>query len=179
MYQLNFSSEGKSWLYDASTQYWSELTYAGTERHRAEFGVDFLNQTIVADYENGRLYKLDPEALDDNGENISMVLRGRYIRKDKRNVRISRLELGMETGVGLISGQGSAPVAGLRVSKDGGQSYGTQTFAEIGTLGDYSARCVWKRLGVSVRGKGFVPEITITDPVRRVITDSMLIMDVA
>lgn len=177
MYQLNFPSELKSWLYDASTQYWSELTYAGTERHRAEFGVDFLNQTIVADYENGRLYKLDPEALDDNGENISMVLRGRYIRKDKRNVRISRLELGMETGVGLVSGQGSAPVAGLRISKDGGQTYGAQTFAEIGAIGDYSARCVWKRLGVSTRGKGFVFEITITDPIRRVITDGMLIMD--
>lgn len=179
MYQLNFPSVGKSWLYDASTKFWSELNYAGSGRHRAEFGIDYINQTIVADYQNGKLYKLDPNALSDNGENISMVLRGRYIRKDKLNVRISRLELGIETGLGLVTGQGSNPVAGLRVSKDGGHSYGTQTYASIGAIGDYSARCVWKRLGVSIRGKGFVPEVTITDPIKRVITDSMLILDAA
>jgi hypothetical protein len=174
MYQLNFPSEGKSWLYDASTQYWSELTYAGTGRHRAEFGVDFLNQTIVADYSNGKLYKLDTNALDDNGQNIVMVLRGRHIRKDKKNVRISRLELGIEPGVGLVTGQGSDPVAGLRLSKDGGHSYGTQTFSKMGKMGDYTARCAWRRLGI---GRDIVPEITITDPVKRVITDSVLIMD--
>lgn len=174
MYQLNFPSVGKSWLYDASTQYWSELTYAGTGRHRAEMGIDFLNQTIVADYENGRLYKLDVEATDDNGEDIVMVLRGRHIRKNKKNVRISRIELGIEAGNGLVSGQGSDPVAGLRLSKDGGNTYGTQTFAPLGKVGEYTKRCIWRILGI---GRDIVPEVTITDPIRRVITDSVMVID--
>lgn len=173
-YQINFPQANKSWLYDSSTQYWSEVRYGASNRHRAAFGVDFLNQTIVADYENGKLYKLDSDYLDDNGDEIITVLRGRHIYKEKKNVRISSLEMGLEPGVGLATGQGSNPVAGLRLSKDGGHSWGTQTFAPMGKVGEYNRRCIWRRLGI---GRDIVPEITISDPVKRVITDCTLIMD--
>lgn len=169
-YQLNFPSAGKTWLYDGSTNYWSELRYKGNERHRAEFGVEFLNQMIVADYENGKLYKLESDALTDDGESIHMILRGRHIFSDKKTLRFSRLELGIEAGVGT-SGQGENPVAGLRLSRDGGNTYGTQVFSRMGKVGEYLNRCIWRRLG---KGRDFVPEITITDPVKRVITDSVL-----
>lgn len=174
MYQLNFPSDGKSHLYDASTDNWSELTYNGTSRHRAEMGVDFINQMIVADYENGRLYELDPDTLTDNGVNISMVLVGRHIRKNKKKVRISSIELGIQSGVGTVSGAGSDPVAGLRLSKDGGHSFGTQVFSGMGKVGEYKKRCIWRRKGIA---RDIVPEITITDPVKRVITDAAMYLD--
>lgn len=174
MYQLNFPSAGKSWIYDGSSNYWSELRYGSDARHRAEIGVDFLNQTIVADHENGKLYRIDQDAYTDNGDAIHMILRGRHIHNKKRNFRIASIELGIEAGVGLATGQGSDPVAGLRLSKDGGHSFGAQVFATMGKTGEYTNRCRWRRLGV---GRDIVPEITITDPVKRVITDATLVMD--
>lgn len=174
MYQLNFPNEGKSWMYDGSTKYWSELRYGANSRHRSELGVDFLNHTVVADYSNGKLYKIDPNAYTDNGDVIHTILRGRHISSKKRNVRISSIELGIEAGVGLVTGQGSAPVAALRLSKDGGHSFGVERYSTLGKAGEYNARCVWRRCGI---GRDIVPEITITDPVKRVITDATLIID--
>jgi hypothetical protein len=171
MYQLNFPSQGVSWLYDGSTKYWSELRYGVSERHRAEIGVDFINETVVADYENGKLYRVNPNVYTDNGESIVTVLRGRHIFKDKQMVRLSRLELGIEAGAGTVSGQGSSPVAGLRLSKDGGNTFGTQVFAPMGAVGEYTKRCMWRRLG---RGRDIVPEITISDPIKKVITEATL-----
>lgn len=174
MYQVNFPDAGKSWLYDGSTQYWSELRYEADGRHRAEMGVDFVNQTIVADYDNGKLYKLEADTYTDNGVAIHTILRGRHIENMKKKIRFTRLELGIESGVGLATGQGSDPVAGLRVSKDGGNSWGTQTFASMGKVGEYKERCIWRRLG---SGRDIVAEVTISEPVKKVITDSTLIIE--
>jgi len=170
MYQLNFPAAGKSWLYDASTQYWSELQYKENERHRAEIGTEFLNRTIVSDYSSGKLYELDSDTYTDDGEEIHMVLRGRHIFNNKVMLRFDRLELGLEPGTGT-SGQGENPVAGLRLSKDGGNSWGTQVFARMGKTGEYLTRLMWRRLG---RGRDIVCEVRITDPVKRVITDATL-----
>lgn len=171
MYQINFPSEGKSWLYDASTRYISELRYGADARHRAELGVEFLNQFIVADYENGNLYKIDDSVYTDNGDEIHTILTGRHVADRKNKMRWTRLELGLEAGVGTATGQGSSPVAGLRVSKDGGHSFGTQRFATMGKVGEYRARCIFRNLG---SGRDMVPEITVTDPVKRVFTDATL-----
>lgn len=171
MYQINFPTAGKSWLYDGSTEYFTELRYGKDARHRAEIGVDFINQLIIADYENGKLYKIDPNVFTDNGAEIHTILRGRHIFNKKNKIRLIRFELGLETGVGLATGQGSSPVAGLRLSKDGGHTYGTQTFATMGKIGEYFARCIYRALG---SGRDFVPEITVTDPVKRVFTEATL-----
>jgi len=175
MYQINFPTEKKSWLLDGSTGYFSELRYKKDERHRAEIGIPYLNQVIVSDYSNGKLYKLEATTLTDNGEDIHMVMRGRHIYKDKMTVRFPKLELGLEPGTGLATGQGVEPVAGLRISKDGGNSWGTQTFAKMGATGRYRNRLQWRRLGV---GRDIVCEITISDPVKRVFTDATLTLDI-
>jgi len=172
MYQLNFPADGKSWLYDGSTQYWSELRYGATARHRAEIGVDYLNQTILADYENGNLYKLDADVYTDNGENIQTVLRGRHIAKQKKKIRFTRLELGFEPAT--TTDQTAEPVAALKISKDGGHSFGAILFQKMGKVGEYLTRCIWRNIGA---GRDIVPEITISEPIKKVITECTLITE--
>jgi len=171
MYQLNFPNAGKSWLYDGATDYWSEVRYGANARHRGELAVDFINSTVIADYENGRLYRLDPDINDDNGEYIHMILTGRHIRNNRKTLAIDRIELGIEAGVGNATGQGSIPVAGLSLSKDGGHSFGSQRFAPMGKKGEYTRRCIWRSCG---SGRDIVPRVTITDPVKRVITEAVV-----
>jgi hypothetical protein len=171
MYQLNFPNAGKSWLYDGSTRYWSELRYGTDGRHRAEMALDINGTLYVSDYSNGKIYRMG-NYYTDNGDEIITVLRGRHIAKQKKNLRVASLEIGIEPAT--TTDQTADPVAALRISKDGGHTFGTQTFAKLGKVGEYLTRCIWRRLGI---GRDFVPEITISEPIRKVITDAVLRID--
>lgn len=171
MYQLNFPTQGVSWLFDGSTNYWSKLTYNGTGRHRAEFGVDFLNQTIVADYSNGKLYRLKQDVYTDNGVAIQRQLTGRHIFSDNKMLKLERLEINGEIGSGLVSGQGSDPQMVLQLSKDSGHTFGTEMYSTWGKVGEYTARCKFYPLG---SGRDVVPRLTYSEPTKFVLTTAVL-----
>lgn len=65
-------------------------------------------------------------------------------------------QLLLEQQVVVSSGQ---PVVFLAYSKDGGQSYGHYLTATMGKIGERTHRTVWRKLGVTPRGQGFVPKI--------------------
>jgi hypothetical protein len=48
-YWINFPSEGYSCMYDGSNGSWLSMKSYGLTRHRAELGLDFINQTLVSD----------------------------------------------------------------------------------------------------------------------------------
>lgn len=168
-YQLNFPTTGKSWLYDGSTNYWSELS-SGDSRHRADLGVEFLNNTLVADYDDGRIYRFDADTFTDDGDVLKMAVRGKHIIMEGNTwFRLDRLEMHCESGVGTVAN--TNPQAVLRLSKDGGHEFGTSLFAPLGNAGEYRKRTVWSRLG---RARDVVPEISISAPVKRVLTSATL-----
>lgn len=169
MLQMNFLAASKSWLYDGTTGYWTELK-SGTSRHRGEMSVDYINNTIVADYSNGKLYKLKPDVYTDSGDTIIRKLRGRHIFNEHKKIRIPRLEVTGETGVGLVSGQGVDPQLILRLSKDGGRSLGTEHWADWGKIGEYNRRAIFKNLG---SGRDIVPELTYPEPTKFVLTGAV------
>jgi len=47
----------------------------------------------------------------------------------------------------------------LSFSKDGGQTYGNVLFGNMGKLGQLTYRTLWRKLGTTPRGQGFVPKI--------------------
>lgn len=51
----------------------------------------------------------------------------------------------------------------LSISKDGGQTYGYKVKAPLGTVGNRSARTVWRKLGTIPRGQGFVAKFEYYD----------------
>jgi hypothetical protein len=164
-YQINFPTAEKTWLFDATSGLWSELRYGTDERHRVEIASNFLTRVVVSDYENGNLYELDPEVYSDNGADMISTLVSRHL-SDRDYKTINELWLDMETGVGLSTGQGSDPQLMLRISKDGGHSWGNIIYVPIGAIGAYKARACVRRLG---RSRDWVFEASISDPVKRVI----------
>lgn len=54
---------------------------------------------------------------------------------------------------------GGQPVVYLSISKDGGQTYGNVLFGNMGKLGQRTYRTLWRKLGTTPRGQGFVPKI--------------------
>jgi len=164
-FQINFPSDGKSWLYDGLTNLWTELSYgAQNARHRAEMGINFLDKMYVGDYENGQIYKLTSEAYTDNGVPIVREVVGRHIF-DEKYIQIARLWVDMEGGVGLQSGQGSDPEMMLQISKDGGHSWGNEKTTKMGKIGEYMKRIIYRRLG---RGYDWLFRLRCSEPVKTV-----------
>lgn len=166
MYQINFPTANRSFLYDSLTQIWSEVQtgLALTARHLGNLGVAFNSASYIADSTTGNIYQLRTDVYTDNGTAIKRSIASRHIHADGDQLTISQLWLDMETGVGLQVGQGSDPKIMLRISKDGGRTFPIERWSTIGQVGQYkSPRAIWRRLGSSV---DFVFEFVMTDSVK-------------
>jgi hypothetical protein len=167
MYIINFPTGGQTWMFDGLSKLWSRLEGNGITRHRAEIGLEFINRIVVSDYENGNLYRLSADAYTDNGSPIALEIITRHVSSEDKDLIIDSLELDMEYGVGLATGQGVDPQIMLSVSRDGGHTYGNEVWKSFGRVGLYKQRAVWRRLGSAY---DWTFKWRITDPVKRVIT---------
>ena len=167
-YQINFQTEGASWLYDATSDAWSVVQSGSSSRHYANRGTQYYNKMIVSDYRDGNLYVLDPESYTDNGELIAreLITPHFFVGTSFNKLHVYRLRLDMEQGVGTSDGQGQNPQAMLQVSRDGGYTYGNEMWTSFGAQGQYLKRAEWRRLGVS---RNYVFKFRITDPVKVVL----------
>lgn len=175
-YVISFPSanagRGATWVLDVSTQLWHERAWRDPVtgqlgRHRSNVQINFAGKTLVGDWENPLLYVLDLDTFTDNGNPLPAIRVCQHIADDGKNVFFMSLELMMQTGVGLATGQGSDPQARLSWSDDGGYTWSSEVSRSIGKIGETRARVRWLRLG---RGRDRVFKVEITDPVRRVFT---------
>lgn len=162
--QLNFTAENVSWRYDGRTGDWTKAE-SSDGRHRAELQVNHQNRSYVTDYETGQTYLFDPDSLTDNGATIKRKFIGRHLMKGNTS-RFAEIWLDMEMGIGTSTGQGSNPQLMMRVSKDGGKTWGNERRADIGALGAYRGRATFRRLGRSADSGVWTFEFTVTDPVQ-------------
>lgn len=175
MYAISFPSASRSWLYDGKTGAWSELQSYGLTRHRGQTCTSFLNEILVGDFENGRIYKLLGSALTDNGDPIIReIVAPHTFGPEYDNFFMSELRLDVEMGVGVATGQGSAPMCMASISRDNGHSFGTEKWATLGKIGEYKARARFRRLG---RARDATFRIRISDPVKVVILGASLLVE--
>ena len=167
MAQFNFPTANKSWLYDGLMQEWSELQDADEDRDWGHKYCNFINRRIVTDYRNGSIYRLDPATYDNNGAILPMEVTSKHLWNDDKSIGIHQLQVDLESGVGLATGQGSNPQIMLYISKDGGHQFVPWGWASMGPIGEYTTRAIWRNLG---EAKDWVLRLRITDPVKRAIT---------
>lgn len=174
MYQCTFPSANRTFLFDTSTQLWSEAQTGASivpARHRGNLSAYFGGITLISDYTLNQLYTLSPTQYTDNGETIPREIITRHVLSNFNRFRISLVYLDMETGVGLQSGQGVNPQIMLEYSKDNGRTWASQRWASSGKVGEYLSRVIWRRFG-STRDATF--RIRMTDPVKFVITEGAI-----
>jgi hypothetical protein len=163
MYALHFPSVSRSWLYDGKTGAWSVLESYGLTRHRTETATTFLGDIMVGDFENGRIYRLKPDVLTDNGDAIAReIISPHSFGTDDEQGFISEIRLDMETGLGTATGQGADPQIMLSLSRDSGHSFSTERWTSAGKIGQYRHRARWRRCG---RARDLVIKVRITDPI--------------
>lgn len=163
-YQLN--AAGYSFLYDLSSGAWSQVKGYLLDRDRGEMAFNLINRIIVTDYENGKAYTVSDDVYDDNGDPLIMSITGKHLFNSADRVTVNELFVDLVNGVGATTGQGSDPQIMLKVSKDGGNTWGNELWKSFGALGNYLTRVSWWRLG---RGYEFTFKLSISDPVKRCI----------
>lgn len=169
MYQLTFPTGNRSFLYDDLTGQWGEVQtgLALTGRHFGQIGTVFNTINYISDASSGVIYAINENAYTDNGAAVKRQVRTRHVHANGNDFSGAEVVLVMETGVGLQNGQGSDPQVAMRISKDGGRTFGYSRTTSLGKVGQYRApRVRFRRLG---SGRDFVFEFTVTDPVKFVI----------
>ena len=181
-YVLIFPSANTTWVYDVATQAWHER--AGFEngqftRHRSNCQMAFNNEIVVGDFENGNIYAFDLEDYSDNGSIQKWLRTWRALPTGQNNFKRTAqhsLQLNCEAGVGLNTGQGSDPQVMLRWSDDGGHTWSNEHWTSLGPIGAYGRRTFWRRLGMTLKLRDRVYELSGTDPVKIAITGAELIL---
>lgn len=143
-YAIHFPSGDQTWCLNESLglQGWFELS-SGTNDgiYQGQSLVNVYGKNFVTDVDNGNLYELDIDTFTNNGEiiqrqRITSSITGKLLGAPGREVEISRLQIIMETGVGLTTGQGEDPKIIIDVSYDGGNTWNAEGFVRIGRLGE-------------------------------------------
>jgi hypothetical protein len=179
-YVLTFPSANATWVYDVATQAWHER--AGWDngsftRHRSNCQCNFQGEIVVGDYENGNIYALDLDTYADNGGIQKWLRSWRALPTGTNNLKRSAqhsLQLDCESGVGLNNGQGSEPQVMLRWSDDGGHTWSNEHWANMGKIGQFFRRVFWRRLGMTLKLRDRVYEVSGTDPVKIAIMGAQL-----
>lgn len=166
MYQINFPSGGYSFSYDLISNQWSTRKSYGITRHRCEYATQFLGKTILSDYSNGNLYRLNGSTYTENGASIEGEIIGDHLTNELAPFVLDLIRIDMETGVGAVSGEGDLPQIMLSMSEDGGRQFDDEQMRSFGAIGDYKEIPEWDRLGLFERA---TIKIRITDPVKRTI----------
>ena len=167
-YVLTFPTANVTWVYDVSTGYWNQWSWRNPStnvlnRHRSNCHVYFNGEHLVGDFETGEVYALDLDTFSDDGDPIIRIRTTQTMNAEGLRMFFDSLQVDMETGVGLATGQGSAPLLMLRYSDDGGHSWSDIRTASVGAVGAYGVRALFRRLGM---GRNRTWEISMTDPVK-------------
>lgn len=181
-YVLTFPSANKTWVYDVATQAWHERASGDDNqyRHRSNCQMAFADGIVVGDFENGNIYAFDLDVYADNGAIQKWLRSWRALPPGQNNLTRTNhhsLQLDCESGVGLDGTvQGSDPQIMLRWSDNGGHTWSSEHWMPLGTIGNYSQRVLWRRLGMTIKLRDRVYEISGTDPIKIAIMGAELIL---
>ena len=176
-YVLGFPSADATWVYDGATNLWHERgTWDADNRQycawRPQSHAFAFEKHLVGNFKTGIVHEMSIDKFTDaGGVPIRRLRRTPHLNVEDRTLFYHKLQVMLQSGVGLSSGQGSDPQVMMRWSDDGSHTWGNEHWVSAGKMGQYSARAIWRRLG---RGRNRVFEISVTDPVPwRVISANM------
>jgi hypothetical protein len=132
-------------------------------RWRVQSLVTAYNRTIVADYLDGRIGELSPDAYTDYGTEILRDVSTMPFSNNSKPVSFPWLELTVESGVG----NATVPDPKITMTRSlDGKTWTAPRIRSLGRLGDYTHRVIWRRNGQAQRFEIF--RFQMSDPVKPV-----------
>jgi len=164
-YVLTLPTAGYTLCFDDTTKRWHERR-SGTSLDPVVWNVTCIMtgwDDVYVGTSGGAVAQLDLDTATELGEPIRSAAVTPPFYNGLRATS-NTVELEMELGVGLPSGQGSDPQVMVRWSNDGTGSWSNIRIADIGRTGNRIDRAIVRRMG-QYRQRSF--EFSISDPVRR------------
>jgi len=141
---FRFPSDKKTLMFSETFNYWVEMA-GGTAipSQEAWYGNAMMRcyeKNLVS--QDGDVLELDNDTYTDNGQTRLRIrtlpsFTGKLIGKPSNKITVQGVKINMQLGVGLATGQGSAPVLMCQMSPDAGESWQDVKFVDIGVMGDY------------------------------------------
>lgn len=176
-YVLTFPTANVTWAYNMSLPPelgWHQWSSYDVGRFRGATYCYFNGKRYVGDALNGNLYSLSETTYTDNGDILERIAVPPTLDLDGNDFEVMDFEIEFDPGVGLLSGQGSDPQAMVRISKDYGNTWGNSKWRDIGKIGKYSNRAIWRTLG---QFNNFTPELRVTDPVKATVIGARAVIN--
>ena len=167
-YILKFST-GMTYAYDERINEWFNLSSGVDDGpYLASSYIRVYDKDLAVDYRTGKLIELSLTAYDDLGEVIQrrrvlppFTSSSAGLAYGKRML-MSSIKFGLQSGVGIVTGQGSDPKIMVEASLDGGETWSTERWVKIGMMGKYLIKAeFWEMISfyeITFR-------ITVSDPV--------------
>ncbi len=166
--------DGRTFVYDCSTQEWHERASLNIGAWRASEIVECYGKQMVLDSQSGKLGYISPASMTEFDSPQVMSWTYQAVYAENKLALHRRFELVVNAGHGLLTGQGSDPLVTLQISDDGGETFRTLPTKSLGLRGKYSARVFWDGLG-SARQR--VYRVSISDPIPVMTVDTILDAD--
>lgn len=194
-YMLSFPKADKTWAYDVATNMWHEREYmnpanatfhASLARYHAyAFGGAAVDgpggMHLVGGGDNtGNIYQQSVYLYQDNGGPKRWLRSAPHISDEMKKMFHRKVQFDMQMGapstVPLLDGNGNIRPAQvmLRISDDGGNTWGDIKVLSVGKIGEYLTRAIARQLGGS---RDRVYELSGTDPIQTAIVDAYLKVD--
>jgi hypothetical protein len=149
-YILTFPQANKTYVYELATGQWHERAWldgnGNLKRHRANCCSFAYNKNLVGDWQNGKIYILDPEVYTDDGNPITRLRTFPHMLNDGKRVTFNSFIVDLQTGTIDID---ENPLITLRWSDDRGVTYSNGVTQTAGRTGDYLTQVNYNRLGMA------------------------------
>lgn len=155
-YAISFPTGNRTFVLSESlgADGWFEISSGTSDGvYQGTSFIDAYNKILVADKSNGNIYELDLATYQNNGETlqrtrVTQTVDATLIGGSKKDrIGMSTLTIEMETGVGVISGQGDNPRIMIEHSDDGGRTWSSGAWARVGRLGEFVLLVEFDNLG--------------------------------
>lgn len=146
---VRFPTAGATWVYDINTQEWHERESYGYDHWRASWIIKCYDKTLVGDTVSGNIGEIHSTTYSEWGGILNREATTGVVSEVGRRIFHDRLEIDVEVGQGLESGQGSDPVIMMDLSNDGGVNFASKPNRSIGTTGQTRKKVHWDGLGSS------------------------------
>jgi hypothetical protein len=166
-----FRFDDACFVYDITTGEWHERQSHGYDTWNVSGSAEAYGRVFIQNSLTGAVGYMDSETYTEWGGIQRASWTYQPVYKEHDQVGHSSLEIVCETGVGLVTGQGSDPTLTLEISNDGGRTWWTMPTRSIGAQGKYKVRAIWHALGQS---RDRVYRCSISDPVALTVFDTQL-----
>ena len=105
VYVVSFPTLDLTWAYDNTSGMWHKWLWVDSNnvyhRHRGNCLALFQGMVLVGDWQNGKIYELDPNNYTDDGDEIRRLRRCPHLVEDLQREFFNELQLQFQPGVGI------------------------------------------------------------------------------